>query len=164
MSTLWFSYRSARGSETRWALTSAVESDEYIRGVHDASGGYRTFRKDRILERFDTEEAYLACPLPDPAPKEDKLPNAPKQLAGPEIAFTGFPAALRAELEEHARLTGLTVRKGVTVGLAYLCTGPNAGPKKIEVARGMGVAIMDQAALEWLLETGELPTNEVVNE
>lgn len=62
-----------------------------------------------------------------------------------EILFTGFPAAKRAELEALAAGAGMRVVKSVTMDLMYLCTGPNAGPSKIDKANEVGAALIDEA-------------------
>lgn len=155
-----FSYVDAKGVKTRRALSKWTESDAYIKGIQEEDGGFRTFRKAQIIETFSSADEYLACPLPGceiDIHRKSNVPRQEKKNNGPEIAFTGFPAALRKELETRADQTGMLVRKSVTVGLSFLCTGPNAGPKKVAAALGMGVVLMDQEAFRWMLETGEIP-------
>lgn len=152
-----FAYRDAKGRETRRALSTATESDDYIRGIQASDGAFRTFRKAQVIKYFDDEAAFQASHFPDPTPDGSRWSAKPKAATGPEIAFTGFPARLRADLETRASQAGLLVRKGVTTKLSFLCTGPNAGPAKVASALDMGVVLMDQEAFGWMLETGEIP-------
>jgi len=124
-------------------------------------GAFRTFRKAQVIEYFDSERSFNACTLPDPEPKTEGISvnrtSKTRSPSGPEICFTGFSASIRAALEGQATQAGLWVRKSVTSKLSFLCTGPNAGPKKVDAALKMGVVIMDQEAFGWMLETGEIP-------
>ena len=74
-----------------------------------------------------------------------------------EICFTGFPAALRQELENEAEAANLDIVKSVTKSLRYLVAGPNAGPSKLAKAKEKEVVIMTQDQFHNMLETGELP-------
>ncbi len=152
-----FAYRDAKGVETRRALSSVTESGDYIKGIQVADGAFRTFRKAQVIQYFESDAAFQASHFPDPAPDASRWQTKPPAATGPEIAFTGFPAALRAEMEAKARQAGLLVRKGVTAKLSFLCTGPNAGPAKVAAALSMGVVLVDQQAFSWMLETGEIP-------
>jgi len=155
---LWFAYQNAKGAKTRRALTAVKESTDYIRGTQIVDGAIRTFRKAQVIEYFDSERAFNACTLPDPEPTtEGNYTPKTRSPSGPEICFTGFNASVREALEAQATQAGLWVRKSVTSKLSFLCTGPNAGPKKVDAALRMGVVIMDQEAFGWMLETGEIP-------
>tara|TARA_R110002033_G_scaffold54_1_gene848 strand:- start:999 stop:1691 length:693 start_codon:yes stop_codon:yes gene_type:complete len=79
-------------------------------------------------------------------------------MSGLEICFTGFAKQDRAQLEELATDSGFIVRKDVTKNLHMLCTGKNAGPKKVNKAHTDGAAIFDEAAFIALVQTGELST------
>lgn len=74
-----------------------------------------------------------------------------------QICFTGFDQTVRDALEVRARESHLEVVKSVTKKLRYLCTGPNAGPSKLEKAREQHVVLMSLEQFENMLETGELP-------
>lgn len=86
--------------------------------------------------------------------------HAPPDLR-PQIAFTGFGAALRTDLEARSEAAGLRVVKSVTQSLVFLCTGPNAGALKFAKARAQGVYVLPQDHLPALLESGELPDSAV---
>lgn len=126
----------------------------YVQGYCVESGGFRTFRKDRVLDYLSGHEG-LGNPRPAPPPKPRKGASG-----GPEIVFTGFAAAQKTHLQQLAAEKGMVVRKGVTVGLTYLCAGPTAGPSKLKDAREQGCIICSQAQLYQLWETGELPDDE----
>ncbi len=74
-----------------------------------------------------------------------------------QICFTGFDQTVRAALEARAREAHLEVVKSITKSLRYLCTGPNAGPSKLEKAKEQHVVLMSPEQFENMIETGELP-------
>jgi len=74
-----------------------------------------------------------------------------------QICFTGFDPDARSALEEKARESHLEVVKSMTKNLRYLCTGPNAGPSKLEKAAEQHVVLMSQEQFDNMVETGELP-------
>lgn len=148
-----FAYENGSGQKTRRKISVIDESEDYIRGVQLLDKGHRTFRKAQIITYFEIEDEFLNSEYPDPQPRA----NNEKKEEKPEICFTGFSAALRKDLEQLAQDNGLQVRTKVTTKLSYLCTGPNAGPKKMEEALSKGVVLMDETAFQWLIETGEIP-------
>lgn len=155
MSVLHFMYTDAAGESTLRAVSNWTEEGHYIVGNCAAAGGApRTFRKDRIFRYLDGCEAALATPFAGPPPK---LSRTLPQDSRPHILFTGFPAALRSELERQCSAAGLKVVKTVTQQLAFLCAGPNAGPSKVAKARTQGTFIVFEADLPELLESGVLP-------
>ena len=153
---LHFAYMDGDGLLTKRALKSWVEEGHYLRGYDLTVAGPRTFRKDRIVDYFDGSDAFLSSPIGIQPPRLHKGPGKPPDER-PQIVFTGFAAAQRAHLEKLSDAAGLSVVKSVTVGLVFLCAGPNAGPKKIEKARRQHVYIVREPELMALLETGELP-------
>ncbi|MBR7777387.1 BRCT domain-containing protein [Undibacterium rugosum] len=153
MEILRFVYRNAAGELSHRELTQWTEVGHYIKGFSTGNSAIRTFRKDRIVEYFDNAVAFLEQPHGQPPPRLAKEKTADQR---PQILFTGFARALRADLEEKSNIHGLHVSQSVTKSLAYLCVGPNAGPSKVEKARSQHVYILDEAQLHILLETGEL--------
>lgn len=153
MEILRFVYRNAAGELSQRELTQWTEVGHYIKGFSAGNNAIRTFRKDRIIEYFDNADAFLTQPYGQPPPRLVKERPADQR---PQILFTGFASALRAELEEKSNSHGLHVCQSVTKTLSYLCIGPNAGPAKVEKARAQHVYILDESQLHILLETGEL--------
>lgn len=148
-----FVYRNGDGVESERTLIKWNENSRYINGRSADDSLPKTYRKDRIVEFLQGEELLLgdaAPPAPEPAPR------APSDQR-PQIQFTGFPKAEKAELEELAAAHGLWVMSKAGKNLAFLCCGPNAGPKKIANAHDAGATIMDSAAFRHLLATGEIP-------
>jgi len=78
-----------------------------------------------------------------------------------EICFTGFSPSEKSSLQQSARRCGFKVVKSVTKRLSFLCTGPNAGPSKLEKARRQGATILSSEQLAQMLETGEVPGGDV---
>lgn len=153
-----FRYRNSRGEVRARRVVRYVESGAYISGWDELVGGMRQFRKDRIVEYLDGAEAALLEPYPAPPPRVHRSTPPDRR---PQVCFTGFPSVQRTALERRADAGGLRVVKSVTVGLVFLCTGPNAGPKKIERSRAQGVYIVRESELLEMLETGELPDHAV---
>lgn len=158
-----FVYQNAKGVTTKRELIAFTDSEDYIKGIQRLDNGLRTFRKVQIQQILTTDEEWNNCPYPEPAaevPRWERkkiTASGTPVPTGPEIAFTGFSAGRRAELESMSTDSDMQVRKDVTKNLAYLCTGPNAGQKKIEKALAMAVVIMDETAFLWMMETGEIP-------
>lgn len=161
-----FVYQNSKGVITKRSIVHiSKQSDYYFSGIQELDGAIRTFRKEQIQEVLDTEAKWLSCEAPEPEPEEKKPakprdPNAPSYINWDnklEICFTGFAAAKRAELEKISSEAGLFVRKSVSQNLSFLCTGPRAGPKKIESALAMGLVLMDEEAFYWFVETGDIP-------
>lgn len=147
MDLLAFTYQDARGQVKDWALKNWKESGKYITGFCSQDDKYRTYRKDRVLEYLANAASVLLQPFIEPPPPVS---------AKPDVLFTGFLKARRAELEAIAVNAGMRVRKTVTQNLVFLCCGPNAGPTKIEGARDKGSFIMFEDSFLSMLETGEL--------
>lgn len=74
-----------------------------------------------------------------------------------EVAFTGFTEAEKVEFARMAMGACLRIRAAVTKKLNFLVTGPTAGWKKLEVAKGMGVQLLTAEQFKALCETGEVP-------
>lgn len=147
MGSISFNYTDSRGHTTDWEIDQWKESGKYLQGTCVADVKFRTFRKDRINRYLGDGESVLTEPY---------IPPPPKIETRPEIAFTGFAKAKRAELEAMAFDNGMLVRKDVTQGLAFLCCGPNAGPKKIAKGRAKDCFILADESLIGMLETGDL--------
>lgn len=151
---LGFVYRNAAGVVSQRRLTSWAEVGHYLEGFDEAAGKFCTFRKDRVVEYLDGAHAALIEPHSSPPPR---IQTASPKDDRPQILFTGFGAAQRALLENHAEEAGLKVVKTVTQTLVFLCAGPNAGPTKVQKARLQKVYIIREGELDALLRTGELP-------
>jgi NAD-dependent DNA ligase len=78
-----------------------------------------------------------------------------------EICFTGFSPSQKSNMQQAAQRRGFKVVKSVTKRLAFLCAGPNAGPSKLQKARQCGATILSLDELTRMLETGEVPANDV---
>jgi hypothetical protein len=150
-------YRNASGVIKEHTLRSWAERGHYITGFSEEDGGLRTFLKCRVLAYLDGSAAVLSQPHMPPPP-----PPAPRAApdSRPQILFTGFAQALRAQLEEQAERTGMKVVKTVTTHLALLCCGPNAGPTKMHDAQQRGSITLSEAGFQRLCETGEIPDPE----
>ncbi len=151
-----FLYCNSRGEIHEHRLDRWVEVGRYIRSRRE-DGTPLTFRIDRIRAYLDGCDAYLDNPVQEAPPMVE--PRKPRDMR-PQVLFTGFPQAVRAELEAASDAAGLNVVKSVTQRLTFLCGGSNAGPSKLEKARAQGVYILDEKQLRLLLETGELPDSD----
>jgi NAD-dependent DNA ligase len=72
--------------------------------------------------------------------KTIKIPIEHKEA----IHFTGFPAAVRDELEGLAEKNGLHVASSVVKDLRYIVVGKNASAKKVADARTKHAEVMDK--------------------
>lgn len=149
-----FRYANAAGEESVRALLRWSESGHYLKGYDASCGRVMTFRKDRIREYLDGCAALLSVPHSPPPPAVVRSAPADQR---PQVVFTGFPRIQRAHLEQKADESGMAVVGSVTVKLAFLVYGPNAGPAKIEKAMSQGVYIVSEPEFHELAETGVLP-------
>lgn len=146
-----FRYRNAKGEESVQQLKDGwTEEGKYLKGYSLTEQGPRTFLIFRVLDYLNGSEELLREPFQQP-------PEKPTLEVPTEVHFTGFPAAQKARLEALASAAGMTVVKSVTLGLTYLCTGPNASAPKIATARARSRYILSEPDLKALLATGVLP-------
>lgn len=179
MNEVYFVYVTTKGRISAYALTVPTASGDYFQG-YTRDGGFKTFRKDRLIDFFDSlEQAEMYADIlrkneeaefgkwratvrgaNENKYKRYESPGMfePLDFSGPlEICFTGFKKEDKERLRKIAIDAGMIVRQDVTVNLHFLCGGYNAGPKKLEVARMKGTVILHEAQLLSLIETGELP-------
>jgi len=151
-----FIYCNARGNITIRTVSNISETEDYLQGICLQAKELRTFRKDRILEKFPDEvsaEARLSYHIstsPPPRPVTHRQNSI-------DICFTGFKSNDKERLKGLAENAGIVVRNSVTKSLNFLCGGYNAGPSKIEKARSQGAVFLNEEQFVKLLETGEIP-------
>lgn len=127
----------------RWPDTSNRSSALYLCGAELRK---RTSLSDWMVET-DLSNAFIFN-------HEQAQPETP---GGPQVCFSGYGDDRRFQLERSARAIGLAVVPAVTVRLAYLCCGPNAGPSKISKALKQGARLVrSEDELAVLLERGVL--------
>lgn len=150
-----FVYRDRAGDETLRKLTSFKDDGVYLRGYCEYSGGVRTFRKDRIVEVLDGDEAaaITGAAMPDNAGRRDTVDEDYRW----EICFTGFGKLERKDLETVARSSGMQVRTVVTRNLNFLCIGDNASLKKMQEAEGKGCLLITDDQFYEFVNDGVLP-------
>jgi len=166
-----FIYCDAHGVISYRDIANVSKTEEYLQGYCTQDNGFRTFRKDRVLE-YVGEEANVDERLKyhidsNPSPREESAQREGSlrrsfirrinTINAPEICFTGFKKEDKIRLSEKAKAAGMFVRDSVTKQLIYLCCGYNAGPKKIEKSRHQGAMILNELQFLELLETGEIP-------
>ena len=103
----------------------------------------------QIANMSDAEGWQLIYSLKPRKSQIQKIPN--------QICFTGFSPASKDRLGQLAVDHGLHVAKSVTQSLAFLVTGPNAGPAKLKKARQQEVIIMNEEQFSQFLRDGEIP-------
>jgi DNA ligase (NAD+) len=86
----------------------------------------------------------------DPSEEVTAGPRTSK-LAGHTVVLTGTLSRPRRELKEELERLGATVAGSVSRKTSYLVAGENAG-SKLAKARELGVEVIDETALEELLE------------
>ena len=160
-----FIYCDARGVISFRDIENVSKSEEYIQGYCANDKGFRTFRKDRVLEyvyESSNVDERLKYHIANHSPPREETPKRSytKRLNtsnAREICFTGFKKEDKTRLAERAKSEGMFVRDSVTKQLVYLCCGYNAGPKKIEKSRHQGVIILSESQFLEMLETGVIP-------
>lgn len=156
-----FDYENAGGEESHRTVDVHAVDNAYFEGFCHKAMGTRTFAISRIIGKVivhDTGEVLPARKWAAQARADARNPGVvdigrddrqasveshEASATGVEILFTGFTRSQRQELEEMAEAAGMIVRKSVTKGLSYLCTGPNAGPAKLAQAAESGASIID---------------------
>lgn len=162
MEEIHFVYASANGCIGSYTLRNRSEQGAYIQGYSSSSHGLRTFRKNRVIQYFESYSEALAFVEKIRSDPDYKLPAVVESLdfnGVLEICFTGFKKDDKKRLSAMASDAGMLVRKDVTSNLHVLCGGYNAGPVKLELARMKGSMILSEQQLLALIETGELPDN-----
>ncbi|WKE66258.1 hypothetical protein PVT67_03135 [Gallaecimonas kandeliae] len=159
-----FTYCNARGHIGAYELGNFSETEAHYQGFLASGGGIRTFRKDRVIQYFDTlADAEANIPTHFILPEDAAAPKAtgvPWEERSPTICFTGFKKDIKAELSDLAEGNGLALRTGVSGQLSFLCCGVNAGPVKLEKSRLAGVLILSESQFRAMLETGEIPEHD----
>ncbi len=157
-----FLYTDSNGAKSKRLITGikVVKSDTghiYFKAFDLNAKGVRLFRTDRI-EYIDgvMPEWVEALPMHGIYRRE----KSEDQLKI-KVHFTGFPRKdVLPFLQKSAADAGILVRKSVTNDLDFLVTGYNAGPKKLEKARGLKKCIiLTEEGFLNLLETGEIDNN-----
>lgn len=154
-----FTYRDSSGELTQRRVVVRELEERYLTGVCLLRGAVRTFRLDRVvgeLVSVETGEVAEALAWASGIDGQDRsaanVRGARKIVSGPGILFTGFAAALRAELEQRAEVAGMVVRKSVSKTLDYLVAGPNAGPSKLDQAAEIGVVVLTEDGFHAVLD------------
>ncbi|MDR2108737.1 MAG: NAD-dependent DNA ligase LigA, partial [Coriobacteriales bacterium] len=81
---------------------------------------------------------------------------APRPLAGLSFVLTGsLQNHTRLEVEEQLKALGAKTSSSVSAKTSYVIAGEKAG-SKLTRARELGVAVLDEVALEQILITGQV--------
>lgn len=113
-------------------------------------GEYRSFAEAERHAKLKQKNYEIITPVKVGA-------NIGNHSYKPEVCFTGFKKAEKAELILLAESKGLFVRSDVSSKLSVLICGDNAGPSKIKRAEKAGANIIrGKSAYLSFLETGEL--------
>lgn len=159
MEDLVFTYEHHDGSLGVRRVVDWIDHPTYIFGYCAATGDPKSFSKMRIVEwchdPIGVHDPYVRLRAESEAAKAAAI--AARKIRRPDILFTGFLKAHRAELESRAQESGLIVRKVVTRDLTVLVAGPNAGWAKLKKASQMGSAIISADDCEDLFKFGLLP-------
>ena len=98
-----FMYCNIRGEIKAHRLLHWIEVGRYIKSFRE-DGTPVTFRIDRIQEYLDGGDARLLNPIQEAPPRIE--PRKPRDMR-PQVVFTGFPQAVRAELEAASDAAGM---------------------------------------------------------
>lgn len=153
-----FEYVNAHGEHSVVQLVGWVEEGAYLTGRNLVDGRVKTYRIDRIQRYLDGSDALLIKPRQEPPPRTAKALPVSRR---PEICFTGFEQQRKDQLWSAAIDAGLRPVASVTVKLAFLVCGANAGPVKVRKARERGIYVLREDQALALFETGELPDSQI---
>lgn len=155
---IFFTYTNANNEVSNNYVVDAVYKDNYLQGYCINKKGFRTFKLERILDVYSSNEEMVSAASPltivDLKIENRRVKDTPRGL---EICFTGFDKDIKDELESLAEKKGLLVRKGITAKLYFLCCGPNAGWKKIKQANEKNCFILSKDQFSSFVDTGEIP-------
>jgi len=76
-------------------------------------------------------------------------------LAGRSFCITGTLSSPRNKVQERIRAAGGEVHTAVKRGTDFLVAGEGVGSSKLDKARALGTAVIDEAALERLIRGGD---------
>jgi DNA ligase (NAD+) len=111
-----------------------------------------------FVEKLRTAGVDFGVPVP-------RTPMAPQVLAGKAVVVSGtLDGYTREEAEAAIVARGGKSPGSVSKKTFALVVGDGPGASKVTKAEAAGVPILDEAAFEALLETGELPDQTVVND
>jgi len=85
-------------------------------------------------------------------PEEPVVATSDGPLSGKTLVVTGTLAKSRADVQRAIEAAGGKVAGSVSKKTTYLVAGADTGKTKLEAAEKYGVAVIDEAALEKLLE------------
>ncbi|MTC40028.1 hypothetical protein GKR70_16160 [Providencia alcalifaciens] len=151
-----FVYINSREIISVQAIDDISHNETYIQGISlnpDEEGKLKTFRKDRVIEYFDSlNEAQSFI--------EDMIECGEFEIKEPrpetfDVHFTGFKKEDKLTLERLASDAGMEVKKSVTKALKLLCYGYNASQMKMDKARKMGVIILNEKQFRDFLDSGD---------
>jgi DNA ligase (NAD+) len=84
----------------------------------------------------------------------------PQTLAGLTFVLTGsLERHTRDEAEEALRSFGAKASSSVSTKTSYVVAGPGAG-SKLAKAQQLGISILDEVALDFILATGQIPSED----
>ena len=92
--------------------------------------------------------------MPEDTGITKKLDNVEFQSLS--VCFTGFKKAVAKELIDIAISNGIRHQKSVGSALSMLVIGANAGPKKIEKAKELGIKLVPEELFRQMIKSSEL--------
>lgn len=155
-----FHYVNAKGEISAQSIVNVIEKDDFFQGYSLTRKAFRTFKKDRVLKMFTTEESMNAEEIPEKAPHAfSERPHTKSKTTntGLEICFTGFKQADKARLTAIAKEHHLAVKGDISANLYFLCIGENKGWRKIQKATERNSLIVSEAQFLEFINTGEIP-------
>ncbi len=132
--------------------------DETLQRVPDVgpvvAASLRSFFQESANRRVIQDLLDAGVHWPAPPPPTDASPSA-GILAGKVFVLTGTLASMtREEAKERLQALGAKVTGSVSSRTDYLLAGEDAG-SKLQKARQLGVAVIDEAMLEELIASAE---------
>lgn len=167
-------YMNAHKEVNAYHITNIAENDVYLIGYCHAYGRVLTLRHDRIIQEFDNIEDAKQYALNVPDDKfhlYDSLINSQKRelkknppCLSVTFCFSGFKAAAKEEMIQLAIDHKLRVVSDVSSKTDFLVIcekSKTVGPSKLAKAEKHGVKVIYEDAFFYMLETGEMPCDNV---
>jgi DNA ligase (NAD+) len=129
------------------ASTAELETTEDVgevmaRSIHDF---FRLAHNKKLVESLRRHALNFG-------ERDERTAPASQELAGETWVITGTLSRPRDEIAELIRRHGGTVSGSVSKKTSYVLAGEEAG-SKLEKARSLGVAVVDEAALQRRLQS-----------
>ncbi len=165
-----FVYINAQQEIKPHSVTDLIDTGDYIKAFSEDKGRVITFRKDRIIQEFDTfeqaEEFAKNIPEETALVFKEKVKFQYKKIRQERkplpltFCFTGFKKAQKEQLKQLAEEHELRTVQGMSSVVNFLVVCENSktvGPTKLAKAKEHNIQVIFEDEFYYMLETGIVP-------